>query len=270
MEVFRAVRDLLIPARCVCCGGRLLRSERHLCLSCLADLPYTYFWTTPHNKMADAFNSLIQRALSDDAPYQPYSRATALFYYQGAYESLTKAVKYGGDARLGVWLGRQLGARLAEAGFAGGRGSGPNGGEAAGSPDPAVASEALPPVTAVVPVPLHWRRRWKRGYNQAELIARGAAAALGVPLRTDLLRKARSTGSQTALSQEERLANVARAFRANRRALARLATSAPSACHLLLIDDVFTTGATLFSVRQALMAADPNLVISIATLAYAQ
>ena len=152
MEVFRAVRDLLIPERCVCCGSRLLRSERHLCLSCLADLPYTYFWKTPHNKMADAFNALIQGAMADDAPYQPYSRATALFYYQGGYESLTKAVKYGGNARLGVWLGRQLGARLVEAGFAGGRGSGPNGGEAAGSPDPAVAGEALPLVTAVVPV----------------------------------------------------------------------------------------------------------------------
>ena len=85
MEVFRAVRDLLIPERCVCCGGRLLRSERHLCLSCLADMPYTYFWKIPHNKMADAFNALIQGTMADDAPYQPYSRATALFYYQGEY-----------------------------------------------------------------------------------------------------------------------------------------------------------------------------------------
>lgn len=251
MEVFRAVRDLLIPERCVCCGGRLLRSERHICLSCLADMPYTYFWRTTHNKMADAFNALIQGAMADDAPYQPYSRATALFYYQGGYESLTKAVKYGGNARLGVWLGRQLGARLVEAGFGGS------------------ADGGLPPVTAVVPVPLHWRRRWKRGYNQAELIARGVAAALGVPLRTDLLRKARSTGSQTALSQQERLANVARAFRANRRALVSLAASSPSACHLLLIDDVFTTGATLFSARQAILKDVPNVIISIATLAYA-
>lgn len=237
MAVFEVVRDLLIPARCVCCGERLLRNERHLCLSCLADIPFTYFWTTPHNKMADAFNSLIQKALPDDAPYQPYSRATALFYYQGEYESLTKAVKYGGNSGLGEWLGRQLGARLAEAGF-------------------------QTPVTAVVPVPLHWRRRWKRGYNQAELIARGVSAALDAPLRTDLLRKARATGTQTALSQEERLANVARAFRA-------VGQPPAAPCHILLIDDVFTTGATLFAARQALLAAAPNLTISVATLAYA-
>ena len=283
LKFISSVRDLLIPGRCVVCGERLLRSERHVCLSCLADMPYTYFWTTPHNKMADAFNDLIQRNLAADAPYEPYSRATALFYYQGDYEHLTKAVKYGGDAPLGVWLGMRLGERLVDAGLVGRRDSG-----LAGGP-----GDSLPPVTAVIPVPMHWRRRWKRGYNQAELIAKGVAEVIGAPLRTDILRKLRATGSQTALTQQERLINVSAAFQANRAAMASLRgrfpvkpgmTSSqvvPGMTHILLVDDVFTTGATLFACRQALLQAintdgletdknAPGLMVSVATVAYAQ
>ena len=269
MRVLRAVRDLLIPAKCVACGKTLLCDEEHLCLDCLADMPLTYFWTTPHNKMADAFNGLIQSSLPEDAPYQPYSKATALFYYQGDYEKLTKAVKYGGDAPLGIWLGRMLGRRLRDAGFAG---AALAAGQARGPLTEAAKAPALPPVTAVVPVPLHWRRRWKRGYNQAELAARGVAEEIGAPLRTDILKKVRSTSTQTKLNQQERLANVASAFRAIPLPAQTLpnGTAAP---HILLIDDVFTTGSTLFSARQAILDANKAAsapIISVATLAYAQ
>ena len=85
----------------------------------------------------------------------------------------------------------------------------------------------------VVPVPLHWRRRWRRGFNQAADLARG----LGLPM-VQALARCRNTPSQTDLPAGLRRANVRRAFRMKRRA--RL----DGAC-VVLVDDVSTTGATL-------------------------
>lgn len=92
-------------------------------------------------------------------------------------------------------------------------------------------------VDAVVPVPLHWRRRLARGYNQAERIARPLARTLGLPL-TRALSRPRATPPQSLLGRKERLANLRRAFRVRHPERLR-------ARHLLLVDDVATTGATL-------------------------
>lgn len=86
----------------------------------------------------------------------------------------------------------------------------------------------------VVPVPLHWRRRWERGFNQAELLARGIARKWHIPV-VRALRRVRHTPTQTSLSNTARRKNVTAAF-ACRRALAGQ--------RVLLIDDVLTTGAT--------------------------
>lgn len=114
-------------------------------------------------------------------------------------------------------------------------------------------------VDTVIPVPLHWRRKFGRGYNQAEVIAREIAKALGANLRTDILKRGRRTKSQTALNAEERLVNISGAFRVSHSIPAR---------HVLIVDDTFTTGATLsecwITLRRAL---GPSVRISVATLA---
>jgi ComF family protein len=88
----------------------------------------------------------------------------------------------------------------------------------------------------VTPVPLHWRKLWQRGFNQADLLARRVAAHTGVH-RSPLLRRLRFTASQASLSNTNRRRNVAAAFRCRRpeRAAGR---------RILLIDDVMTTGST--------------------------
>lgn len=98
-------------------------------------------------------------------------------------------------------------------------------------------------VDAVVPVPLHWRRRRLRGYDQAALLARPIAKSLGVPARLRGLRRVRHTPSQVDLPHDARLRNVAGAF-----IPARLG----GAQRVLLIDDVKTTGATLGAAAEAL------------------
>jgi ComF family protein len=117
----------------------------------------------------------------------------------------------------------------------------------------AEAMRRLEPLTGevfLIPVPLGARRQRARGYNQSERIASALSRRTGRPLRTDLLARVRETRSQTALTPEARQANVAGAFEAR----------SASGLALVLVDDVFTTGATLASAAAALAAAGAERV----------
>lgn len=112
----------------------------------------------------------------------------------------------------------------------------------------ALAMRSLGPLTAgvcLIPVPLGRRRLRERGYNQSECIALALGALTDLPVRADLLHRARETPTQTALTPEARQANLAGAFTA----------AATRGLRLVLVDDVFTTGATLIAAAAALSAA---------------
>ena len=112
----------------------------------------------------------------------------------------------------------------------------------------ALAMRGLDPLTAgvsLIPVPLGGRRLRTRGYNQSELLASSLGAWIDAEVLTGLLTRVRETSTQTALTPEGRHANVAGAFRAE----------GAAGRHLVLVDDVFTTGATLASAGAALIAA---------------
>ena len=235
-----ALLDLFLPRACIACGRPLALFERHLCLFCLADLPRTGYAIQPRNGMSDRFNALLQDDLSEDSPIPPYVRCAALFYYrgEGGYNRLTQRLKYHADLAAGRFLSRLLADDLA-------------------------ASSWYAGVDLVVPVPLHWVRRLSRGYNQAAVIASVLGGRLGALVRPHLLVRSRRTASQTRLTPEERAANVRTAFR-----LRRGARLPAEVRHILLVDDVFTTGATLYACYRALRSAcGPEVRISIATLA---
>ena len=225
-----SLTDLLMPRICLACGCQLLPGERHLCSCCLADLPLTHFEGALHNPMADKYNSLVC-----DAP--AYERAVALFYYSGGFRNITKSLKYHRNFGAGRQFARMLGERMA-----------------------AVSSDGF---DLVCPVPLHWTRRFTRGYNQAEIIGREVARMLGVPFYPHLLRRVHRTGTQTRLSAEERSRNVAGAFRVRK--------GPTNVKSVLLIDDVFTTGATVAACDAALREAfGVDIRVSVATLAFAE
>ena len=298
-----ALGDLFMPRACLACGCRLGMRERHLCLSCAADVPYTRFWLAPHNPLADRFNAVLERHRGTEP--MDYAYAAALIYYKGAYRSIPRALKYQGDLAAGRHYGALLGRRLA-------------------------AAPHFADIDLVIPVPLHWTRLRSRGYNQAEVLARalvdafraapapGASAASpssvsercpvaaghdegaapttvipGAPLavipgltrslpevRTDLLVRARRTRTQTRVSVDQKAQNVASAFQVPERfsPWARFVSTwkgevpespaevLASARHILLVDDTFTTGATLYACYAALRPFT-TARISIATLA---
>ncbi|HEY3342169.1 MAG TPA: ComF family protein [Anaerolineae bacterium] len=112
----------------------------------------------------------------------------------------------------------------------------------------------------IVPVPLHARRRRERGYNQSELLARGLAAACGVPVDTRLLTRVRYTDQQALLKGAARRQNVQGAFVADARANGKL---------IVLVDDVLTSGATLTECASILLNAGAGSVCAV-TLARAE
>lgn len=159
------------------------------------------------------------QASSSGTPFrghEPYAFAAALFFYSSAsdYRHIPWHLKYEGGLAAGRHFARMLGERLA-------------------------ASSQFADVDVVVPVPLHWTRQWRRGYNQAEVIARELGAALGAELRADILRRVRRTRSQVHLSVPEKAANVRGAFALRRSFALRhpstirrsLASQCPSNCH---------------------------------------
>lgn len=108
-------------------------------------------------------------------------------------------------------------------------------------------------VDLLTPVPLHWRRRWDRGFNQSELLARVVSRSTGIPMR-GVLRRERATAVQAGLSHTERRRNVARAFRCHRPHEVR-------GKRIVLVDDVMTTGSTATACARALKAAGAARVV---------
>ena len=238
----RSIADLLMPRFCLVCGRELDTGlpgdggagEEHLCRECWKDLPRTRYWKLRENPMAESFNALIQRNMGEDVRYQPYGYAAALYFYKGGYREISKALKYRRNFAAGRYFGRLLGQTLAE-------------------------TEFFRDVDLVVPIPLHWTRRWRRGYNQAEVIAREVARELGARCEPRLLRRARRTKTQTHLNAEGRAANVAGAFSVRKPRvlpwMVKWKDGGRRPIHLLLIDDVFTTGATAAACERAIRVA---------------
>jgi ComF family protein len=108
----------------------------------------------------------------------------------------------------------------------------------------------------VAPMPMHWRKRWERGFNQAELLARPIAQRYGVPVSSHL-RRSRYTESQAGLTEAGRQKNLKHSFVVRR-------PGQIAGKRILLVDDVFTTGATLRAAAQALKAAGVSHVTALA------
>jgi ComF family protein len=229
MKALANLLNLFFPNLCRLCKKQLVEGEEQLCLECLYHLPHTRFHARPDNPVV--YLMADKEKLSHASAY--------LYYYKGSKtQELIHSIKYHDNKELGYLLGRYAAREL----------------HTAGNP--------LCEAGIILPVPLHPRKEKQRGYNQSEWIANGLSSILHIPVNHTLLVRTVTTESQTRKAVYERWLNVKEAF----------SVTCPEELagkHVLLVDDVITTGATVGACIDVLSVI-PGIRISLFALAIAK
>ena len=221
--------NLIIPPICPLCGSRLSVGEQLLCGKCNLHLPRTYYSKNPYD------NELAKSFWV----LLPIERATAFFFYEAHSETsrLIYNLKYRHHPESGRLLGRMVAREILIDGFFEG-------------------------IDLIIPVPLAKRRQRQRGYNQSKEIAVGVHEITGLPIADNVLERKMFVESQTRKDRWQRNENVKDVFYLNHPALLQDK-------HVLLIDDVITTGATIVECGKQLMQAG-GIRISVLSLGFAK
>jgi ComF family protein len=161
----------------------------------------------------------------------------AYYYFSrgSKYRNLIHQLKYNRQKEIGIFLGKQIGNELLHSPICG--------------------------IDIIIPVPLHKTKRMQRGYNQSEIIANGVGIVLKKPVMTNLLYRTVNTNTQTKKSRYERWENIKDVFELQNKSFLK-------GKHVLLVDDVITTGATLESCTLTITKQE-DVTVSIAVVAMA-
>lgn len=229
MRFWPTLVDLLLPRHCAVCDAELGSAEHSLCNVCLCGLQQLA-WTD----MADT--PMLRRMWNR----HDVEAAAGSFFYNAStmFQRLFDLIKYRHRPEVGLHLARHAFPGLYALGL--GRGA-----------------------CCIVPVPLSRQRQWHRGYNQSEWIACGVSAATGIPVCTTVLKRVRNNPTQTRRTARQRMENT--------RGIFAVYPGSPdlNGRTVLLVDDIFTTGATLGDCVRALRQRFPSVRIHIYTLGWA-
>lgn len=217
--------QLLYPELCNCCGKKLVRGEKVICLKCEHDLFFQPFHEAADNWVTQRFYGRV-----------PIENGAAMFLFTkgGVVQHLIHQLKYKDKKEVGDFLGELYGRML-------------------------MKEEAYRKVDIIVPVPLHPEKLKKRGYNQSEHFARGLSKEMKKPVVANVLHRLTLKESQTRKKRMARWTNVDSDFYLKK-------SDSISGKHILLVDDVLTTGSTIDACSQALLTAK-DVKISLATIA---
>ncbi|WP_315578910.1 ComF family protein [Hoylesella oralis] len=229
ISFFGRLLDLISPRQCSICGCRLAETEQVLCAVCNLMLPRTGF-------VDDAYDNEMAQLFWGRLPIE---RSAALFYYeaQSQVSRMIYELKYRNHPEIGERLGCFMAEELLPKGFFEG-------------------------IDMIIPVPLARKRQRQRGYNQSTAIARGIQSAVSLPLSEHVLRRNYYHDSQTQKNRWQRADNVEGAF-----SLCDADTIRDK--HLLIVDDVVTTGATVCACGKELMKSG-GVRISVLSLGYSK
>ena len=224
LDIAHDCLDLVYPRICVGCDINTPVRNGMFCMHCLADIPVTGFHNVGDNRFEQQFWGRV-----------PISSGAAKYFFipGGITQNLLHNIKYRGRKDVATTIGRQYGREL-------------------------IGCRRFESLTMIVPVPLHWRKLRKRGYNQSQAFGAGISDALQLPLHTNLLYRSKSATSLTSMTREERLNTISSMF--SLKACRSLAGH-----HVLLVDDVLTTGATLEACASRLLS--KGALVSLATIA---
>lgn len=206
--------DLLFPRRCAVCDEVLPLGEKEICEKCRNRIQYS----------SKASCMKCGKAVKEEEEYcydcrhkeHAYKQGAALFPYEYIRPSLYR-FKYGGRKEYAVFYGRQMAVRFWE-------------------------KQKMWKAQGLVPVPLHKRKQKKRGYNQAELIARELAVHWGIPVIKNLVVRTRNTRPMKEIVGTDRQNNLKKAF--------KLGVNDVKLNTIIIIDDIYTTGSTIDAVAK--------------------
>lgn len=217
--------DLISPRLCAVCGQRLTVNEEVLCAECHSHLPLTRYERKP---LDNPMARLFWGLF-------PIEKASAYFFYEPGSEisQMIHDMKYRSHPEMAETLGVMAARWMDAAAFFEG-------------------------IDGVVPMPITRCRRWQRGYNQCVEIAKGISSVTRLPVYKNVVERKRFHQSQTKLRGYERRDNVEGAFRL-------LRTNAVEGKHLLLVDDIITTGATVTACARELCKV-PGVRVSVLSL----
>ncbi|OJJ20500.1 competence protein [marine bacterium AO1-C] len=228
---------LIFPEFCACCNESLLKGETQICTKCRYDLPITNYHLHRQNILSQRFWGKL--------PIE-YAFAYLKFTKGGKVQKILHDLKYNGNQEIGIMLGKWYGQILVDAGLA-------------KLDANEVAKEQV--FQVILPIPLHKAKLRKRGFNQSDCFAEGLSSTMGIPWHSDALKRNKATKTQTRKGRMERWQNVENIFEVTSHEVIEDK-------HVLLVDDVVTTGSTLEACAQAILNAGAAK-ISIATLAVA-
>ena len=217
MAVGRKILDILFPRRCVLCDEITDQMGESICRKCKSRILYI---KEPCCMKCGKQLRKGEQEYCEDCERNPhlYIQGTALYDYGSMADSIFR-FKYAGRMEYADFYGRELYEKKA-------------GWLSVIRPD------------ALIPVPVHPSRKRKRGYNQAELVARHLSRLSGIPVNNSLICRAKRTQPLKNLSHSERQNNLKKAFKIRRNDV-KLST-------IVIIDDIYTTGSTIDSMSEVL------------------
>lgn len=227
LDFLHGFLNLFYPDLCLACQEKPPVKSDILCIQCQYKLPQTKFHLQKENAFTDRFWGRL-----------PLEAGASLYRFtKGGYvQNLIHQLKYNRKREVGIQSGRYYGRQLRKSLF-------------------------FDNIDLIIPIPLHPKKKHKRGYNQSSLIARGLSEGMNIPWSDNILERKTFTATQTRKSRTERLDNVATAFTLRNPDLIK-------GKHILLVDDVITTGATLETCGLKILAV-PDTKLSLVTLAFA-
>ena len=227
--LIRQALHLVYPNACLCCHELLMENESVICNRCYEGFDHFALPGESQSHIMDTLKKNFSGDSSIDLAISCYK-----FHKKSHLSLVIHAVKYEGfqvlALDLGARLGRQIRKEMPQTNF-----------------------------SVIIPIPLHPVKKIERTYNQAELLASGASDCLAIEMDTTVLHRIKHTNSQTSYVASERKENLQSAFYCNQRLDEQ---------SVLLVDDVFTTGATMISAAKVLKKAGA-LNVTVATLAVA-